>query len=184
MLKKIQKTVGRRLLNTYKTKIQKSFDPSVEHCLDSARTLLKKAKYCFLITHSERPWPSTRMVQPIIDFDAFEIWFGTNPKLRKIEEIKKDQNVTVAFGNETEDANLIIYGKAVIVEDMQARKQHWKGSWHLFFPGGPQGENFISIRVEPVEMELMHFKKNIVPEPFGLNPVKIIKTAEGWETHY
>jgi hypothetical protein len=29
-------------------------------------------------------------------------------------------------------------------------------------------------------MELMNFKKSIVPEPFGLKPIRIIKDAEIW----
>ncbi|RLB97993.1 MAG: hypothetical protein DRH34_14455 [Deltaproteobacteria bacterium] len=121
------------------------------------------------------------MVQPIVHFDTFEIWLGTNPFLRKIREIEKNPNVTLAFSLEKEHANLIIYGRASIVHDVPERKKHWIGSWLLFFPNGPGGDDFVLIRVEPSKMELMNFKKNIVPEPFGLKPVKIIKDAENWQ---
>ena len=50
----------------------------------------------------------------------------------------------------------------------------------LIFPNGPGGDDFVSIRVEPTEMELMNFKRNIVPEPFGLKPVRLIKDKENW----
>ena len=121
------------------------------------------------------------MVQPIIDFDTFIIWLGTNPTLRKIKEIEKNPNVTLAFGNDRENANLIIYGKASIVREVQERRKRWIGSWLLFFPSGPRGDDFVLIRVEPSEMELMNFKKNIVPEPFGLKPIKIIKHTDSWK---
>ena len=120
------------------------------------------------------------MVQPIIDFETFEIWLGTNPTLRKIKEIEKDPNVTIAFGNERDNANLIIYGKASIVREFREKVKHWIGSWIMFFPKGPRGDDFVSIRVEPSEMELMNFKHSIVPEPFGLKPIIIIKDSENW----
>ena len=159
MIKKIKSMVGRSLLNYYKQKKQKSLNTSLDHSLKTARSMLKKAKYCFLITNSRRDWPSARMVQPIIELDTFVVWIGTNPTLRKISEIKKNPNVTLAFGDEREDANLIIYGKASIVDDSHESRKHWINSGFLFFPDSPEGDEFVLIRIEPAEMELMNFKK-------------------------
>jgi general stress protein 26 len=180
MLNKIKRAIGRRILKNYKSRKQKSFNGSIDHCLSSARAMLKKSKYCFLITNGEKAWPSARMVQPIINYDTWDIWFGTNPTLRKVKEIEKNPNVTIAFGKDRDNANIIIYGKATIVHDLGERKKHWIGSWVLFFPGGPKGDDFVSIRVEPVEIELMDFKRNIVPEPFGLKPARLIKDKGNW----
>jgi general stress protein 26 len=180
MFKKIKKALGKRILETYKRRKQKSFNSSIDHCLISTRLMLKKSKYCFLITNSDRRWPSARMVQPVIDFDTFEIWFGTNPSLRKVREIEQNPFVTIAFGNDIENANIIIYGKASIVRDIAERKKHWISSWLLFFPNGPKGDDFVSIRVVPSEMEMMNFKRNIVPEPFGLKPLRLFKDKGNW----
>ena len=76
---------------------------------------------------------------------------------------------------------MINNGQAGIVHEAQERRKHWNGSWLLFFPGGPIGDDFVSIRIEPSEMELMNFKKSIVHEPFGLKPIKIAKGAERWQ---
>ena len=184
MRKTINKFIGKSFLKIYKHRKQKAFNPSLEHCLATTRSMLKQSKYCFLISHSERQAPSARMVQPIIDFDTLDVWLGTNPTLRKAKEIEQNPYVTLAFGNDKEDANLIIYGKAHIVQNMLERKKHWINSWFLFFPGGPTSDDFVSIRVEPFEMELMNFAKNLVPEPFGLKPVKIIKEQDQWQVRY
>jgi len=181
MIKKFRRAIGRRILEIYKQNKRKSFDSSLNHCLNTARSMLKKSKYCFLITNSDKQWPSARMVQHITNFDNFVIWLGTNPTLRKIKEIEKNPYVTLAFSNDRENANLIIYGQASIVHEAQERRKHWIGSWSLFFPSGPGGDDFVSIRIDPSEMELMNFKKSIVPEPFGLKPIKIIKDAENWQ---
>lgn len=181
-MKRILKILSTKLVKNYKQNKQKSFDPSLNHSLDTARSMLKKSKYCIFITNNDNQSPSARMVQPIVDLDTFEIWIGTNPTLRKIEEIKNNPSVTLAFSDDKENANLIVYGKASIRSELQERKNHWISSWILFFPSGPSGNDFVSIRVEPSEMELMNFKRNSVPpEPFGLKPVKIVKKTEGWQ---
>lgn len=181
MFKTMQKKIGRKFLAKYKSNKQKSLDTSLEHCLQVARSMLNRSKYCFLITNNNNQSPSARMVQPIVEPETFTIWLGTNPALRKVKEIEEDSNVTIAFGSDKSNANLIVYGQAEIVRDVQLRKKHWINSWILFFPRGPKGDDFVSIKIELKEMELMNFKENIVPEPFGLKPVRIKKELAGWE---
>jgi general stress protein 26 len=181
MIKKLKTDIVRRLLDLYKQNKQNTFNSSLDHCLNTAHLMLKKSKYCILITNSEKQCPSARMVQPIVDRNTFTIWLGTNPNLKKIKEIEKNPYVTLAFSSDKEHANLIIYGKADIVRDIQEKKNHWISSWRLFFPNGPSSDDFVSLRIEPLKMELMNFKKSVVPEPFGLNPVKIIKKSKNWE---
>lgn len=173
MFNKIRKKFGKIFLEKYKNRVQKNTNVSLPHCLGVARDMLSKSKYCFLISNSEKNWPSARMVQPIVELDSFVIWFGTNPTLRKIKEIEENPFVTIAFGSESQNANLIVYGKASIENNIREKLKHWIGSWLLFFPSGPRGKDFVSIRVEPLEMEIMNFKKYIVTEPFGLKPIKL-----------
>ena len=181
MLSKLKKHLGKSFLNKYKLRVQKNSNTSLDHCLKVAKEMINKSKYCFLITNGENNWPSARMVQPIVEPETFIIWLGTNPTLRKIKEINKNPYVTIAFGKERENANLIIYGKASIENNIRERVKHWIGSWILFFTGGPRGEDFISISVEPLEMEIMNFKKYIVTEPFGLKPIKLKIDNGLWE---
>ena len=181
-MKKLLSTLGKGYLGSYKRRKQKSFNYSLAHCLNTSRAMLKKSKYCILITNNEGQGPSARMVQPIIDLDTFVFWIGTNPTLRKVKEIQRNPNVTLAFSNNRENANLIVYGKASIESGMSERRNHWIPSWLLFYPDGPSGDDFILIRVEPTEIELMNFKRNVVPpEPFGLKPVRLKKTDEDWQ---
>ena len=183
MFDRISKKLGKAFLKNYKQRVQKKFNPSLGYCLDTIREMLKTSKYCFLISHSENNWPSARMVQPIVELDTLVIWFGTNPNLRKIKEIQQNPYVTIAFGKESKNANLIIHGKATIENNIRSKAKHWIGSWLLFFPNGPRGDDFVSIRVEPLEMELMNFKKYIVPEPFGLKPIKLKNSGGVWEIY-
>lgn len=181
MFKKFSKNFNGFILKQYKQRVRQKFNNSLNYFLEVSRQILKKSKYCFVITNGENEWPSARMVQPIIEFDTFVVWLGTNPSLRKVKEIQQNPYVTLAFGKDNENANLIIYGKATIENSVRDRIRHWIGSWLLFFPSGPKGEDFVSIRVEPLEMELMSFKKFVVPEPFGLKPIRLKKVNGEWE---
>ena len=133
MLSKLKKRLGKSFLNKYKLRVQKNSNTSLNHCLKVAKEMINKSKYCFLITNGENNWPSARMVQPIVEPETFIIWFGTNPTLRKIKEINKNPYVTIAFGQERENANLIIYGKASIENNIRERVKHWIGSWILLY---------------------------------------------------
>lgn len=106
------KQISRLMLGFYKHRKQTSSDIGLENCLAAARTTAKRTKYCLLVTRSVGRWPSARLVEPISDVDELSFFIGTNPSSRKIREIDHCPQVTLAFGNESENANLIIYGTA------------------------------------------------------------------------
>ncbi len=181
MFAELKRAAGRWVFQTYKRSRQKSFNSSLDYCLKTVRTMMRKSKYCFLITNHDGHSPSARMVQPIVDLDSLDVWIGTSPALRKIGEIERDSKVTLTFGSDGEHASLVLYGCATVVSDPAVNASRWINSWQMFFPDGPGGDDFVSIRIEPSEMELMNFKRSIVPEPFGLKPAHLVRTAGGWQ---
>jgi len=180
MIRKLKKSILLYLMNSYKKKKQQNFDTSLKNCMSTIRTMLHKTKYCFLISNGNDGWSSTRLVQPIIGEDDFVIWFGTNPNLRKVSEIKNNPKVTLAFEDKKENANLVLYGKATIETNLSLRKQYWKGEWKLFYPGGPKSDDYTLIRFEASHIELMNFYRNVLCEPFGLKPTVLRKIEGKW----
>lgn len=179
MLQRIRKALGRRLLDAYKARKQRSSAGlTTEHCLDTVRTMLRQIKYCFLITHGQT-WPSARLVEPLVGDEELVLWIGTHPELRKVREIRADDHVTLAFQSTREDANLVVYGRARVVDDLAERRRRWSGRWRLFFPDGPAGD-YVVLRVEATRLELMSFKRNVVLEPFGLRPAVLVRGDGGW----
>lgn len=175
-----QKSLGRALLSLFKRRKQASSDLSLENCLAAARITASRTKYCFLVTMGEHGGPSARLVEPICDLNEFSFFIGTNPALRKIKEISACPRVTLAFGNSAEKANLIIYGTATISTEPQIKRRYWKGTWRLFFPDGPNGSDYAVVNVHAEQMELLSFRRNVIPEPFGLRPVLLRRTSQGW----
>ncbi|WP_456428404.1 pyridoxamine 5'-phosphate oxidase family protein [Rhodocaloribacter sp.] len=181
MLNRLRRILGPRLLDVYKARKQQTALLTKEHALAVSRAMLKRTKYCFLISHGDDGWCTARLVQPIVDeAEEFILWFGTNPLLRKVREIETDPRVTIAVENKRENANLVLYGTARIVRDEAVRRRRWIGSWRMFFPGGPASGAYVVIRFEAERVELLNFTRNVIPEPFGLRPLVLLKQENGW----
>lgn len=176
----LRKVIGRAVLGFYKRRKQASNDLSVENCLRAARATAARTTYCFLITAGEQAWPSARLVEPLSNLNDFVFYIGTSPASRKIKEIATCPSVTLAFGNAAENANLIIYGTATVSTEPAIKRRYWKGNWRLFFPDGPNGDDYAVVTVYAEKMELISFRRSVIPEPFGLRPVVLQRTSSGW----
>jgi general stress protein 26 len=145
-----------------------------------------KAKYCFLISHGiddRKGWCSARLVEPVFRKEGadFTIGIGTLPDSRKVDELWDNPKVTLAFENPREDANLVVYGGAFVETRSDMKKYYWKKVWKMFFPDGPESENYVVLRIEPSRMEILNFKQNIIPEPFGLKAAVLVKQDGCWQ---
>lgn len=179
MIRNLKKKLFSWLLESYKRRKQNQAITDIDYCLKVTKSMISSGKYGFFISNGNDGWCSTRLVQPIVDGE-FVIWIGTNPNLRKVTEVAENSKVTFAYQDTKQKSNLVIYGHATIESNLQLRKKYWKEEWKLFFPGGPESEDYVLIRIEALKIELMNFAKNIVPEPFGLKPVVIEKENGTW----
>ena len=176
----LPKRVSDVVLNVYKRKKQASADLSLDHCLRVARRIASRTKYAFLVTTAPDSAPSARLVQPIVEAADLEFFIGTDPRSRKVTEIEAYPAVTLAFNQSDEDASLVVYGTATVHHEPDFKEEYWKSTWRLFFPEGPQSDNYVVIRVRAERMELLSFQRNVIPEPFGLRPVVLVRGEEGW----
>lgn len=176
----LRKTAVRALLASYKSRKQRASDESLAHSLAVARETVRATKYAFFVSQGATGWPSARLVEPIFDREQGLFWIGTNPALRKVAEVRESPKVTLAYGNQRERANLVVFGTASIVSEPELRRRYWKGEWRMFFPGGPLGDDYVLLRIEPVRMEVLSFRRDVVPEPFGLCPVKLARVDGKW----
>jgi general stress protein 26 len=174
------RTVLRRtFFDAYKAYKQRRAVLTRDHALSVARQMVEHATYCFLITHGQDGWPSARLVQPIADAaDPFTLWIGTNPALRKVREIDATPKATVAIEDTRQGANLVLYGMARPVDDPDACSTYWQDAWRMFFPDGPSSDGFVLLRFEAARMELMSFGRNVVAEPFGLRPLRLVREGD------
>lgn len=176
----IKKLAINTLLRFYKRHKQASADLSLENCLRTVRATIRHTRYCFLISTGENSWSSARFMEPVFDLKTLVFFIGTHPKSRKVREIETNPKVTLAFGNIAQRANLIVYGTATVRSEPETKRRYWKGVWRLFFPNGPNGNDYAVIEVRAERMELMNFRYNVIAEPFGLRPVTLVRVGQEW----
>jgi len=91
---------------------------TAELFLETAKSSMRTAEYCFLITLGERGEAHARLVQPFEPEADMTIWIGTWSKSRKVREIQKDSRVTLAFHDKEGTAYVTLQGSAEIESDL------------------------------------------------------------------
>ena len=88
------------------------------------------------------------------DRDASLIWFVTDIRGAKDDEINADQDIGLVFIDEHSRAYLSITGRASVTRDTAKAKEIWKKTDDTWLQGGPGGPNVRVLRVEPITAEL------------------------------
>jgi hypothetical protein len=79
-------------------------------------------------------------------------------------------------------AYLAIAADAAVVEDAVQRRAKWDRGLAAFFPGGPEGDDFVLLRLSAVRIELMNFAQCVHPDPYGLVPAVIERSVATWHS--
>jgi general stress protein 26 len=65
--------------------------------INAAKEIMIAAGTCALITLDEEGRPRVRAMDPFTPESDFTVWFGTNAKSRKVNQINKDPRVTLYY---------------------------------------------------------------------------------------
>jgi len=95
-----------------------------------------------------------RPLEARADRDAGIIWFVTDVRGAKDDEIDAAHDIGLAFIDEDARAYLSITGRASVIRDTAKAKEIWKKTDDFWLPGGPDDPNVRVLRVEPVTAEL------------------------------
>lgn len=154
---------------------------SITDILNVTKAMVEEAEFSFLITQNESGAADTRLMQHYDPEEGLIIWFGASPRSRKVGQIRADDRAAVALQQADKPAYVVLQGRAYLDDDLDRRQKYWREDWTAFFPDGPTGDDYILIKFVPARLELMHFAQEIAPEPYGLKPAVLIRTADGWE---
>ncbi len=139
---------------------------------EAAAEIIKSSGTCALITLDDEGQPRARTMDPFPPDDDFTIWFGTNAKSRKVEQIKNDARVTLYYLDSDGTGYVSIYGKAQLVDDKKLKEKYWKKEWEAFYPD--KESDYLLIKFTPVWMELISEKNGIIGDPLSWEPPKVI----------
>ncbi len=95
-----------------------------------------------------------RPMEARADRDAGLIWFVTDVRGAKDDEINSDQEIGLVFIDEESRAYLSITGRASVIRDTAKAKEIWKKTDDIWLKGGSDDPNMRVLRVEPITAEL------------------------------
>ncbi|MFG1461522.1 pyridoxamine 5'-phosphate oxidase family protein [Xanthobacter sp. DSM 24535] len=107
---------------------------------------------CMLIDR-DGPRLRARPMAPVAREDDHAIWFVTDARASKDDEISRDPQVCVAFADTSDRFYLSVSGAAEVVRDPAKLKEIWSNAMEAYFPGGPDDPNAILLRVLPEQAE-------------------------------
>ena len=95
-----------------------------------------------------------RPLEARADRGAGVIWFVTDVRGAKDDEIGAAHDIGLVFIDGGDHAYLSITGRAFVTRDTAQTKDIWKKADDTWFPGGPDDPNVRLLRIEPITAEL------------------------------
>ena len=95
-----------------------------------------------------------RPLEARVDRDNGMLWFVTDVRGSKDEEIGASNAVGLTFRLESEHAYISITGRAFVTRDSAKSKQIWRSSDNAWFPDGPEDPNVRLLCIKPTTAEL------------------------------
>jgi general stress protein 26 len=142
-----------------------------QNLIATAREIMKTARYCALITLDSAGRAQARTMDPFPPDENMVVWLGTNPKSRKVAEIRRHHRVTLYYFDSEAQAYVTISGMARIVDDPREKATRWKDEWKAFYPD--HEKNYLLIAVIPAKLEVVSEKKGIIGDPNTWRPPSI-----------
>jgi general stress protein 26 len=134
--------------------------PTREAVIAAARELMAAQKYCALITLDSAGRPSARTMNPFPPEEDMAVWFATNDRSRKVQEIKNDARVSLYYADHQNAIGYVaITGKAVLVDDMGEILKRKRDYWDKSFPGL---KHLVLIKVIPEKLDVLYYKNGIL----------------------
>ena len=134
----------------------------------SARELMTTARYCALITIDANGRAQVRTMDPFPPDENLVVWLGTNPRSRKVKEIRRNPRVALYYFDAESQGYVTISGSARIVRDPKEKARHWKDEWKTFYPD--REKDYLPIAVTPEKLEVVIEKKGIIGDPKTWKP--------------
>jgi general stress protein 26 len=143
--------------------------------------IVRAAPYGFVVTTEEAGPPSGRLVQHLAVDDRARVVFSTSPATRKARRIAATGELAYLVEDRQRFAYVSLSGRARLETSLAARQEHWEEGLRAFFPGGPEGDDFVLVVLETQRVELWSAADGVHPDPYGLAAATLTRTDEAWQ---
>jgi general stress protein 26 len=132
--------------------------------ISAAREIMTTTRYCALITTGRAGRSHARTMDAFVPEPDITVWLATNPRSRKVTEIRRNPKVTLYYFDRESAAYVTIYGTARLVNNKSEKAKRWKDDWKTFYPD--RDKSYLLIKVTPERLEVVNVNKGIV----GVSP--------------
>ena len=119
-----------------------------EESVKKFKKLVNDINVCMFITNN-REDEHTRPMATIEIEDNGTLWFFTDIRSIKVEEVSTNRLVHLAYAHPGKASYLDVWGNASVITDKQAIKNKWSPIVRAWFPGGVDDPNIALLRIEP-----------------------------------
>ena len=147
-----------------------SQEPSREVVIAAAGDIMTAAVSCVLVTVGPDGQPQARMMDPVPAGADLHVWMATNPSTRKVAEIRADSRVTLVYFDPADPGYATLVGTARLVDDPADKRARWKEAWDLYYPDGPEGDDYLLIEFVPARLEVVSLERDIAADPQAWKP--------------
>lgn len=146
--------------------------------LKKINELIKDVRIAMLTTVDENGLLRSRpMATQKIEFDG-DLYFFTKEHSPKMDEVKKDRNVNVAYANPDKQHYVSLSGAARIITDQQKMEELWTPELKAWFPNGLEDPELALLKIETSQAEYWDTRNSTVVYLIGL--AKAIATGESY----
>lgn len=144
-----------------------------EQVLAAAAELMRAARLCALVTLDASGAPQARAMDPFPPEPDLSVWLATNPKTRKVGEIRRDARVTLFYLDPQGQGYVTLHGTARLVDDAGEKARRFKPEWKAFYADENRGDDYLLIEVRPTRLEVVSAKHGIAAEPQAWAPAVV-----------
>ena len=145
---------------------------SKKNIIDIANSIINDSHSCVFITLDSNNKPTSRLMDPNIYNNDFEIYLVTNPNSRKVSHIRNDNRITLNFSHNDGARYVSINGTAKLINELDQKKKYWKSDWTPYYKD--LNSDCILIKINPKSLEIVSTSNNILSNPLTWEPTTII----------
>ena len=157
---------------TIDKEFRQDFSSEEKDILEEANKIIDACHYTTLITLDENDQPRARTMETLEPEAGFVIWMGTNPKSRKVLQIKANPKVTMHYFNEAKMGYVSLMGEAFIVNDIETKSKKWKDGWEQFYKN--KTDDFMLIKFVPETVEVIGMLDGFSGDSLTWAPHKVV----------
>ncbi len=124
--------------------------------LEKFRKLVNDINICMFITnHAGGDGHDHDHTRPMATIDVEEdgtLWFYTDIRSIKVEEVSREKTVHLAYAHPGKESYLDVWGSASVVTDRSVIKEKWSPIVKAWFPDGVDDPNLALLKVQPRDM--------------------------------